>query len=181
MILISKALTIAQPKPWISKPLTVAEVIHSITPLITKVKSPSVTIFRGKVKIINNGRITAFTIPRNMDPTIAPQSVSSKFSNKAAVITIARIFKNHLSTQPCKQAPSFLALSIGRNCGAVSTHNNLFLKSYGIFLLIPTAFFSTSTYFPGNIPISGVFNKQTGERRRIGRSSEQQNQVLNFY
>jgi hypothetical protein len=102
----------AHPKPCISKPLTVAEVIESINPLITKVKRPREMIFRGRVNIISRGLITAFITPRNMDPTIAPQMVTSNPDKSAAVNTIARIFSAQRTTQPGINAPSFLIYKI---------------------------------------------------------------------
>lgn len=100
------ALSIAQPNPWISKPFTVAEVTHSIKPLITKVKSPRVTILKGRVRIIRIGLIMAFTIPRKMEPTIAPHTVSSKWDpRRAAVRIIASMLSSHLTIQPCIRIP----------------------------------------------------------------------------
>jgi hypothetical protein len=100
-ILKTRALSIAHPKPLISNPLIVIEVIHNIKPLITRVKIPRVIIFNGSVSSIKRGRITALMIPRNIEPTTAAQGVSSKFGTMTAVNIMARIFNNHLSNQPC--------------------------------------------------------------------------------
>jgi hypothetical protein len=103
-------LNIAHPNPWMSKPLTVAEVMDSIIPLITKVKRPRDKMFNGNVKIISNGLITAFITPKNTDPTIAPQIVTSNPDTSAAVKIIANIFNIQRKTQPGINCPSFLSL-----------------------------------------------------------------------
>jgi hypothetical protein len=91
----------AHPNPWISKPLIVMDVNHSIKPLITNVNSPSDKTFNGSVSIIKIGRIMALIIPRNTDPTKAPHRVSSKPDRRTAVSIIASMFNNHLNTHPC--------------------------------------------------------------------------------
>jgi hypothetical protein len=95
------ALRIAQPKPLISKPLIVTEVSHNINPLITKVKSPSDTMFNGRVTRSRIGLIMALMIPRNIDPIIIPHKVGSNPGSKIAVKMIAKIFNSQRTTQPC--------------------------------------------------------------------------------
>lgn len=81
----------------------VIEVSHSIKPFITNVNKPRVSIVNGSVSINNIGRIKALIIPKKIDPTIAPQKVTSKPEIRAAVKIIAQIFKIHRKTQPCNK------------------------------------------------------------------------------
>lgn len=58
------AKAIAHQKPSTSKPLTMLEAKRIISALITKVKSPSVSMLIGKVSKIKTGFMSAFKIPR---------------------------------------------------------------------------------------------------------------------
>jgi hypothetical protein len=76
-ILKTRAHKIAEPKPLMWKPGTVYAVSQSMNPLITRVNKPRVMIFSGRVRMIKMGRITAFTIPKMIEPKTAPIKLSS--------------------------------------------------------------------------------------------------------
>lgn len=103
----TRALKMAAPKPVTSKPLTVTAVSQNIKPFMTSVNKPSVNTFKGSVNRTRTGRIMAFTIPRKIEPTIAPQMVSSNPVINCAVMSIAMIYNNHLSSQPFKIVSPF--------------------------------------------------------------------------
>jgi hypothetical protein len=95
-----------------SNPLTVTEVKYNMNPLITNVKSPRDTKFRGNVSSMRIGLIIALITPRKMEPTIAPHMDNSNPGNNAAVRIIAAIFSPHLNIQPCIKSSSFLSYKI---------------------------------------------------------------------
>jgi hypothetical protein len=82
------------------KPTIVTEVSQSINPFIMSVKSPRDKIFKGRVRKIRIGLITAFIIPRNIDPIIIPHKVGSNPGSKTAVKIMAKIFSSHRNIQP---------------------------------------------------------------------------------
>ena len=57
-------------------------------------------MFNGKVNISSMGRIIALITPKNIEPIIAAQTVSSKPGRITAVKIMAKIFNSHLITQP---------------------------------------------------------------------------------
>jgi len=110
---------------------------------MTRVNRPRVSRLIGKVRITSIGLITAFTIPRNTDPTIAPQMVNSKPESNAAVSIMARMFNAHLMVQPCTKTPPSIpsATNVSRDVHIYIFYIYYILKAgpFRLFLPIMTA------------------------------------------
>ncbi len=96
--LYKKAPTNAAQNPCTSNPFTKLLTNQNNTPLITKVKSPRVTIVTGNVNRINTGRIIVFTTESNTTannaaytPETAIEDTQKSTSNKAHVSNSHRI------------------------------------------------------------------------------------------
>ena len=102
-IILTTLTTIAPPKadqnPRITKPFSSDDVIPKMIALITKVNSPSVNIFNGKVKIIRIGFIEIFSKPKMTEAmSKSPKSLKKIPENIKLAAPRDKEFINHRNT-----------------------------------------------------------------------------------
>jgi len=87
----------AEPKPTTLNPSTNEATNQNNSPFITKVKSPRVSMFIGKVNITNMGFKNIFTKPKRTATIRAMYMLETETpGNKYAVIIKAKAATNHL-------------------------------------------------------------------------------------
>jgi hypothetical protein len=111
-MLIKSAAQNALQKLAISNPETNPETTYKRNPFITKVKSPRLKIFMGKVKIIKTGLKIALRIPKSR----AANTSAFKFSmwmipNMLATMKIDKVVINHFNKKAFISYPSIYYIS----------------------------------------------------------------------